>query len=56
MFVVRNNLALTLAEQEKFDAALQEIGMAQEQNRDPVLDSELSDTELSIRRMHMSEE
>ena len=46
----RNNLALALAEQGEFDAALQEISVALSENRDAAVDKELRDTEATIRR------
>jgi hypothetical protein len=50
MVVARNNLALALAEQGKFAAALRQIGIALSENRDAALERELRDTEASIRR------
>lgn len=46
----RNNLALALSGQGKFDAALQEIGVAIARNGDTALDGELRNTEATIRR------
>jgi hypothetical protein len=46
----RNNLALALAEQGKFDAAIEEIGIARSANIDPVLEQELRNTEATIQR------
>ena len=46
----RNNLALVLAEQGRYDAALQEIGIALAENRDAALEGELRNTEATIRR------
>lgn len=46
----RNNLALALAEQGRYDAALQEIGIALSASRDAALEQELRDTEATIRR------
>jgi tetratricopeptide (TPR) repeat protein len=48
--VARNNLALALAEQGRYDAALQEIGIALSQSRDAALEQELRDTEAAIQR------
>ena len=48
--VARNNLALALAEQGRYDAALQEIGVALSQSRDAALEQELRDTEATIQR------
>jgi tetratricopeptide (TPR) repeat protein len=48
--VARNNLALALAEQGRYDAALQEIGVALSQSRDAALERELRDTEATIQR------
>lgn len=56
MVAARNNLALTLAEQQKFDTAVEEIGIALNQNSDPALESELSDTESFIKRMRRGDE
>ena len=50
MVVARNNLALALAEQGEFEAALREIGIALSENRDAALERELRDTQASIRR------
>ena len=50
MVVARNNLALALAGQGKFAAALRQIGIALSENRDAALEGELRDTEASIRR------
>lgn len=55
ILVARNNLALALAEQQEFDAALDEISVAREQNRDPALESELIDTESLIRRKRLGQ-
>jgi hypothetical protein len=46
----RNNLALALAEQGRYDAALQEIGVAFSGTDDPALIRELRDTEATIQR------
>lgn len=50
MVVARNNLALALAEQGEYDAALQEIGIALAANQDAALERELGDTAATIRR------
>jgi tetratricopeptide (TPR) repeat protein len=50
LVAARNNLALALAEQGEFDAAMHEIGVALSQNRDADLDAELRDSETTIRR------
>jgi tetratricopeptide (TPR) repeat protein len=50
LLAARNNLALALAEQGEFDAALQEISVALSENRDAAVDKELRDTEATIRR------
>ena len=50
MVVARNNLALALAEQGEYDAALQEIGIALAANHDAALERELGDTAATIRR------
>jgi tetratricopeptide (TPR) repeat protein len=47
---VRNNLALALAEQGRYDAALQEIDVALSATDDSALQRELRDTEATIRR------
>lgn len=52
----RNNLALALAEQGKFDAAIEEIGVAISANSDPALEKELRSTEAMIRRRKASGE
>ncbi|HSM32441.1 MAG TPA: PA2778 family cysteine peptidase, partial [Woeseiaceae bacterium] len=46
----RNNLALALAGQEKYDAALREISVALSGNDDEAVERELSDTKATIRR------
>lgn len=46
----RNNLALVLAEQGRYDAALQEIGVALSEAGNGDLEQELRDTEATIRR------
>lgn len=46
----RNNLALALAEQGRYDAALQEIGIALSETDDSALEQELTDTEATIQR------
>jgi tetratricopeptide (TPR) repeat protein len=50
MVVARNNLALALAEQGQYDAALQEIDIALAANQDAALERELGDTAATIRR------
>ena len=45
----RNNLALALAAQEKFDTALEQIRVALSNNPDPAMEKELRDTEATIR-------
>ena len=52
----RNNLALALAEQGEFDAAIEEIGVAISANSDPALEKELRSTEAMIRRRKASGE
>jgi tetratricopeptide (TPR) repeat protein len=49
VIAARNNLALALAEQGEYDAALREIGIALSENRDAAVESELRDTEATIR-------
>ena len=51
MVVARNNLALALADQGEFDAALEEIGKALDQAGGSDLADELKDTERTIRDM-----
>jgi hypothetical protein len=51
LLVARNNLALALAEQKKFAAALAEIEMALAQNSDKALASELAHTQATIKTM-----
>ncbi|MGA8205771.1 MAG: tetratricopeptide repeat protein, partial [Woeseiaceae bacterium] len=51
MVVARNNLALALADQGEFDAALEEIGKALDQAGGGDLADELKDTEQTIRDM-----
>lgn len=46
----RNNLALALAGQGKYDAALQEVSTALSENLDAAVERELRDTEATIRR------
>ena len=46
----RNNLALALAEQGRYDDALDQIGIALSGNRDAALERELRDTAATIRR------
>jgi tetratricopeptide (TPR) repeat protein len=50
MFVARNNLALALAGQGKYAAAMEEIAVALAGNRDPDVERELRDTAATIRR------
>ena len=56
LLVARNNLALALAEQGEFDAAIEEIGIALARNHDPALEPELRDTEMTIQSMLESNE
>ena len=49
LIAARNNLALALAEQGEYDAAMREIGIALSENRDAAVESELRDTEAMIR-------
>jgi tetratricopeptide (TPR) repeat protein len=56
LLVARNNLALALAEQGEFDAAIEEIGIALARNHDPALEPELRDTEMTIQSMLESRE
>lgn len=51
LLVARNNLALALAEQGEFEAAIDEIGTALEKNDDPGLETELRNTERTILAM-----
>jgi hypothetical protein len=51
LLVARNNLALALAEQQKFDEALREITAALTRNSDATLSIELRHTEATIRKM-----
>ena len=51
LLVARNNLALALARQQKFSAALTEISVALAQNSDAGLVSELEHTQETIRKM-----
>ena len=50
LLAARNNLALTLAGQGKYDAAMEEIGVALSANPEPLLEQELRNTEATIRR------
>ena len=50
LLVARNNLALALAEQGDYDAAMEAIGVALSGNDDPALEAELRNTEATIRR------
>jgi tetratricopeptide (TPR) repeat protein len=56
LLAARNNLALVLAEQGKYDSAMQEIAVALSANRDAALEKELRDTEATIRRRRASGE
>lgn len=56
LLVARNNLALALAKQGEFDAAIEEIGIALARNSDPALEAELRDTEMTIQSMLESNE
>ena len=51
LLVARNNLALALAQQQEFDAALAEISIALAQNSDAALVSELEHTQETIKKM-----
>ena len=51
LVIARNNLALVLAEQGRFEEASAEMGRALADNDDPALETELRDTEQSIRAM-----
>jgi len=51
LVAARNNLALVLAEQGLFDAAIEEIERALARNGDPALEAELRDTLATIARM-----
>jgi hypothetical protein len=55
LVAARNNLALALAEQGRFDEAATEIGKAFADNDDPAVEAELSDTEQTIRAMREGE-
>jgi hypothetical protein len=48
LLAARNNLALALAEQGKYGAAMEEIAIALSANNDPVLEQELRNTEVTI--------
>jgi tetratricopeptide (TPR) repeat protein len=50
MVVARNNLALALAGQGRYAAAMEEIAIALVGNRDPAVERELRDTAATIRR------
>ncbi len=50
MVVARNNLALALAGQGRYAAAMEEIAIALVGNRDPTVERELRDTAATIRR------
>ena len=51
LVAARNNLALALAEQRRFDEASKEIERALANNEDPAIEAELRDTEQKIRSM-----
>ena len=51
LLVARNNLALVLAQQQEFDAALAQISIALAQNSDAALESELEHTQMMIKKM-----
>jgi tetratricopeptide (TPR) repeat protein len=50
VIAARNNLALALVEQGKYDEAMREIGIALAENHDAALEAELRNTEATIRR------
>lgn len=52
--VARNNLAIALAKQGRFDDALNELSVAIADNSDVALDAELADTEAVIQKMSRS--
>lgn len=56
MVVARNNLALALAEQGRYDAALEEIGIALAENSDAAVARELRDTATTIQRRRQGAE
>ena len=56
LLVARNNLALALARQQEFDAALAEISIALAQNSDAALGSELEHTQEMIKKMQADTE
>ena len=56
LLVARNNLALALARQQEFDAALAEISIALAQNSDATLGSELEHTQAMIKKMQADTE
>jgi hypothetical protein len=56
LLVARNNLALALARQQEFDAALAEILIALAQNSDAALGSELEHTQEMIKKMQADTE
>ena len=56
LLAARNNLALALAEQGKFDAAIEEIGVALSANSDTALEQELRNTEATIQRRMASDQ
>jgi tetratricopeptide (TPR) repeat protein len=49
LIAARNNLALALAEQGEYDAAMREISIALSENRDAAVEAELRDTEAMVR-------
>ena len=49
LIAARNNLALALAEQGEYDAAMREISIALSENRDAAVEAELRDTETMVR-------
>jgi hypothetical protein len=53
LLVARNNLALALAQQQEFDAALAEISIALAQNSNAALLGELEDTRETIKKMQV---
>jgi len=56
LIAARNNLAMTLAEQGRFDAGIEEIGIALKRNQDPALGAELRDTESTIQSMQENQQ
>ncbi len=55
LLAARNNLALALAEQGDYEAAMEAIGAAISGNNDPTLEMELRNTEATIKRRMASE-